>query len=292
MPPRRTRQTKGCLQKILTLMSILSFTHVGQAQDVASADSSAESHGTIPGGVYVWKLPHGTDNVTFNDQPTMIVNGYALAGIHINTAPGSGELHYDLNGARHTHTFDIRPKQYTEQHITIENQNMVDPPAETLARIREESQRQGRAYRNHRPQHSVASGFMRPLEGIVTSLFGHRRFFNGKPRSPHSGLDIAADTGTQVLAAGDAVVTLADDLYFNGNTLFLDHGQGLITMYCHLSKHLVAEGEEVSKGQPIGLVGATGRATGPHLHWSVSMNGSRVDPELFTAALNGITAGQ
>ena len=167
---------------------------------------------------------------------------------------------------------------------------MVDPPQDTLKRIREESARQGKLYRAYAPQQRVSEGFMQPLEGIVTSLFGHRRFFNGKPRRPHSGLDIAADEGTPIYAAGDAEVTLADELYFNGKTVFLDHGQGLITMYCHLSEYLVEEGDNVAKGQSIGLVGATGRATGPHLHWTVSLNGTRVDPQIFMSALNAITS--
>jgi murein DD-endopeptidase MepM/ murein hydrolase activator NlpD len=124
----------------------------------------------------------------------------------------------------------------------------------------------------------------------VSSLFGHRRFFNGQPRNPHSGLDIAASTGTPVLAPSSGQVVLVDDLYYNGKTVFLDHGQGLITMYCHLSEHAVAEGSTVEQGQIIGLVGATGRVTGPHLHWSVSLNGYRVDPNTLMTLLPAPTS--
>ena len=124
-----------------------------------------------------------------------------------------------------------------------------------------------------------------PLEGITTSLYGHRRFFNDQPRSPHSGLDIAAPTGTPIVAPAPARVALVDDLYYNGKSVFLDHGQGLITMYCHLSEQTVSTGELVQQDQVIGFVGATGRVTGPHLHWSVSLNGYRIDPLAFREAL-------
>jgi murein DD-endopeptidase MepM/ murein hydrolase activator NlpD len=213
-----------------------------------------------------------------------------IVGIPITFKPGDANLRYALDGISASHTFTVQNKTYTEQRLTIENQAMVTPPPETLARIRAESARQKALYNQFLSPPDLSQGFALPLEGITTSLFGHRRFFNDQPRSPHSGLDIAADTGTPVRAAARATVTLADELYFNGNTLFLDHGQSLITMYCHLSELLVGEGEEVSQGQVIGLVGATGRVTGPHLHWSVSLNGSRVDPEVFLESISQLQA--
>ena len=249
----------------------------------------------VPGGIYSWSLPAGASNVRFLDKPVMVVNGTALVGVGLSQALGEATLTYALDGAERTHTFTVKDKAYTEQHLEIANQAMVDPPPETLARIREEGARQRRLYGSFADTPSAlvsgpGAGFKRPLEGIVTSLFGHRRFFNGQPRSPHSGLDIAGTTGTPVAAAGAGVVTLADDLYFNGKTLFLDHGQGLITMYCHLSELKVAKGATVQQGDIIGLVGATGRVTGAHLHWSVSLNGNRVDPPTFVNALNATLA--
>jgi murein DD-endopeptidase MepM/ murein hydrolase activator NlpD len=128
--------------------------------------------------------------------------------------------------------------------------------------------------------------FLQPVAGPLSSSFGRRRVLNGEPRSPHSGLDIAANTGTPIQAPAAGVVTLTGDFYFNGNTVFVDHGHGLISMMCHLSRIDVTEDQTVSRGDILGLVGATGRVTGPHLHWSVSMNGNRVDPvqvmQLFT----------
>jgi len=248
-----------------------------------SAHARAES---VPGGVYVWPIPSGATAVRFENKPVFQIGNVAIIGIPISTPPGQKTLQYQRKDQPLTHDFKVTDKQYTEQHITLENQNMVDPPAATLARIREESARQRALYNSHQPATDLSAGFVLPLEGITTSLYGHRRFFNGQPRSPHSGLDIAAPEGTPIAAAASGVVTLADNLYFNGNTLFVDHGQGLITMYCHMSEILVNNGAEVKQGETIGLVGSTGRATGPHLHWSVSLNGSRVDPEMLMQAVN------
>jgi murein DD-endopeptidase MepM/ murein hydrolase activator NlpD len=123
--------------------------------------------------------------------------------------------------------------------------------------------------------------FIVPAEGELSSRFGLRRFFNEKPRNPHSGLDLAVARGTPVKASSSGKVLAADNYFFNGKTVFIDHGNGLVTMYCHLDKFKVKAGQKVEKGQLIGLSGMTGRATGPHLHWSVMLNGEMVDPELF-----------
>ena len=129
--------------------------------------------------------------------------------------------------------------------------------------------------------------FILPVEGELGSRFGVRRFFNEEPRSPHVGLDVAVDRGTPVKASALGQVLAVDDYFFNGKTIFVDHGNGLITMYCHLDRIDVKAGDTVSKGQLIGLSGKTERATGPHLHWSVVLNGAMVDPELFVAVKQG-----
>jgi murein DD-endopeptidase MepM/ murein hydrolase activator NlpD len=240
----------------------------------------------VPGGVYVWQAPADATDITFGNKPVMRVGDTVFVGLPIAMQAGHAQIDYRLADQARQHRFVVFDKQYTEQHITITDQAMVDPPAETLQRIRKESVRQRGLYNSFNPPVDLADGFLLPLQGTTTSLYGHRRFFNGQPRNPHSGLDIAAPTGTPIKAAARGRVTLADELYFNGNTLFVDHGQGLITMYCHMSELLVSEGDEIAQGQEIGLVGATGRVTGPHLHWSVSLNGNRVDPEVFMQALN------
>ena len=119
-----------------------------------------------------------------------------------------------------------------------------------------------------------------PLEGTITSLFGHRRYFNGQPRSPHSGLDIAAKEGTPILAPASGEIVLADELYFNGKTVFIDHGQGLVTMYCHMSE-ILAQWENGTTGSSDRTCWFNRKSNGPHLHWSVSLNGFRVDPYIL-----------
>lgn len=263
---------------------------------ILACSLASPAQAAFPGGIYQFAIPEGAHTVRFQDRPVLQITGQALIGIPISTPPGNLELTYQTGGGAdsqtHRHSFAVVDKTYTEQHITIENQDLVSPPPETQARISEEAVRQRKLYRAYQPQHSLTDGFKQPLQGIITSLFGHRRFFNGQPRNPHSGLDIAADTGTPIDAAGSGVVTLADDLYFNGNTVFIDHGQGLITMYCHMSRIDVEAGQRVQLGDTIGAVGATGRVTGPHLHWSVSLNGTRIDPQHFVSVVNQLLSSE
>ncbi len=252
---------------------------------MASEPAASPSPTAVPGGIYRWSLPDGATDLRFNTRPVLIRGAEALVGLPLSQPLGPADITYRLDDQTRSHAFEVSDKAYSEQHITLKNREMVNPNPEQLARIRRESSRQRALYLTFSDRTPPQNGFLRPLEGPVSSLFGHRRFFNGEPRNPHSGLDIAAPTGAEIRAPADAEVTLVDHLYYNGKTIFLDHGQGLITMYCHLSEPLVNEGETVQQGQVIGLVGATGRVTGPHLHWSVSLNGYRVDPQRMMSVL-------
>ena len=264
------------------LIGVLLFASSPLGADEAAANPPPD---TVPGGIYRWTLPEGATDLRFNARPVLTRDGEALVGLPLSQPLGPATITYRLGDRTRSHVFEVGDKAYTEQHITLKNREMVNPNPDQLARIRRESRRQRALYLTFSDREPPQNGFLQPLEGRVSSLFGHRRFFNGQPRNPHSGLDIAAPTGTEIRAPAAAEVTLVDHLYYNGKTVFLDHGQGLITMYCHLSEPLVSEGETVEQGQVIGLVGATGRATGPHLHWSVSLNGYRVDPESMMNAL-------
>ncbi len=173
---------------------------------------------------------------------------------------------------------------YPVQHITLRDNSKVNLSQADLSRVRSEQQRVGALWSSDTdPQ------FELPLAPPLADLpeggrFGARRFFNGQPRSPHSGADFAADAGTAVFSAAAGRVVLADDLFFSGQSVFIDHGAGLVTMYFHLSRHLVETGQWVERGEQIGAVGQTGRATGPHLHFGVRWRGARVDPKLLLGA--------
>ncbi|RMD80586.1 MAG: M23 family metallopeptidase, partial [Gammaproteobacteria bacterium] len=192
-------------------------------------------------------------------------------------------LTVEEGGRRWTLSFRVIPKDYPEQHISLADRRRVSPPARDLPRIRREAAALRAAFARWREAPRPPLALRLPVQAPVSSPFGLRRFFNGLPRRPHSGLDLAAPAGTPVRAPAPGRVTLAAELFFNGKTVVLDHGQGMQTLYCHLRRIAVAPGQQVGAGQVLGEVGATGRATGPHLHWSVSLNGARVDPALFLA---------
>ena len=268
------------LMSLVLSIAALNISLIGSAQTL-----DAQKKTSFPGGVYQWTPPEDAEQIKFRNKPVMQIGNTVLVGLPVSQPLGELSLSYTVSNEQQTHIFEVVVKKYTEQHITLKNKEMVNPKPKQLERISRESELQRALYQQVSPPQNLRQGFVLPLKGITTSLFGHRRFFNGEPRNPHSGLDIAADTGTPIHAPADAKVVLVDDLYFNGKTIFLDHGQGLITMYCHMSEYRVAEADTVRQGETIGLVGATGRVTGPHLHWSVSLNGVRVDPLEFQQAL-------
>lgn len=188
------------------------------------------------------------------------------------------------DGAATERRLEIAPRQWEIQRIDGLAQEKVTPPPETLERIREEAAVIRMVRQKIRPEVLFRDGFSPPLEGTVTGVFGSQRILNGEPRLPHSGVDIAAPVGTPVRAVADGVVSLAHPgMYFAGKTLMLDHGLGVQTVYIHLSEIGVAEGEVVRRGQTIGKVGQSGRATGPHLHWGISVGETRVDPEILVS---------
>lgn len=242
----------------------------------------------VPGGVAVIDLgnPAQAPKVRYQGKPVLTVHEdgqrwIAIVGVPLSVKPGSQQV--EVEGGQKL-SFQVGAKHYAEQRITIKNQQQVTPNAKNLARIERELAEQTSAYRQFSARQPSNLLFDKPVNGPLSSPFGLRRFFNGEERNPHSGLDFAANRGTSIKAPAAGKVILIGDYFFNGKTVFLDHGQGLISMFCHLSAIDVKLGDEIPRGGHVGKVGATGRATGPHLHWNVSLNDARVDPAIFIGA--------
>jgi murein DD-endopeptidase MepM/ murein hydrolase activator NlpD len=242
----------------------------------------------VPGGVAVLKLGQlGKDRpvVQYKENRVLVLpnetHWYALVGIPLSAEPGIHTVWVQEAGERQTRTFKVTDKKYRTQHLTIKNKRKVEPNKQDVERILSERDEIVAALKHWRDADDVNVEFTVPVNGRRSSSFGLRRFFNNKPRKPHSGMDIAAAKGTPIKAPAPGIVVETGDYFFNGNTVFIDHGQGLVTMYCHMDRIDVKPGQAVQTGESIGLVGATGRVTGPHLHWGVSLNNARVDPALF-----------
>jgi murein DD-endopeptidase MepM/ murein hydrolase activator NlpD len=212
----------------------------------------------------------------------------AVVGIPLSAKAGPQSLRVSAkDGEPREVSFEVVAKAYPTQALKLAPA-MVDPPKEVQERIARERVHLAKVRATWTEQTHVDAVLDIPAQGRLSSRYGVRRVLNGQPRAPHAGLDVAIATGTPIVAPSDAVVLDIGDYYFCGQTLFLDHGMGLHTLYCHLSAVEVKAGEKIRRGQRIGLSGGTGRATGPHLHWSVYLNGESVDPALFvpTAQLN------
>ena len=177
----------------------------------------------------------------------------------------------------------IQPHQYAEQHLKVAP-GQVTLSKEVLSRHLRERKQSARVMATWTEPVPASLQLRQPVPGVRSSSFGLRRFFNGQSRNPHGGMDIAAPVGTPVKAAAPGVVIDTGDYFFNGNTVWVDHGAGLLTMYCHLDRIRARVGQRVRTGDVIGTVGKTGRVTGPHLHWSVCLNRTMVDPALFLKA--------
>ena len=254
----------------------------------SSPTGALPQHQPVPGGVAVIELPATCGErpqVRFRDRPVMVVaeneRWFAVVGIPLSMAPGPASLSIDdPDGPALPLTFVITEFSYPEQRLTISNKRQVDPTADDLKRIAGDRREINQAFRSW-DEEPVDTAFHLPAIGPRSSAFGLKRFFNEQPRSPHSGVDIAAADKSDVVAPAAGVVVATGDYFFNGNTVLIHHGQGLVTMYCHMSEISVQDGDRLSTGDLIGKIGQTGRVTGPHLHWGISLNQVRVNPELF-----------
>ncbi len=284
-PRRRVRHGRKGSKAVALLAAWLA------AAANAAIDLPLESR--VPGGLAIIELGTGEQapgEVFFNDHRAPVLPGptgwVALIGIPLDTQPGpqAATLVTGKGAPQRPLEFTVTDKQYAEQRLQVKNKRHVNPNKQDLERIERERVRIDKALGTFIAGRLPELRMQPPVPGERSSSFGLRRFFNGEARNPHSGMDIAAAAGTPILAPSPGRVLDAGDFFFNGNTVFLDHGDGVVTMYCHLSRIDVRPGQAVDAGAVIGLVGATGRVTGPHLHWGVAVNRAMVDPALFLAA--------
>lgn len=232
-----------------------------------------------PGGVVRWP-GDGLGSCAMGKQSWSPLDGACFYPIDLLQAKGSLTLVRTRGGVRETTRVRVGRYDYPVQRLTLPK-DKVELSPEALARVRRESREIARLWGRSGPRR-----FTLPLRPPLDPLpeggrFGSRRIINGLPRSPHSGMDFTAPAGEPVLATADGTVALVGDHFFGGRSVFVDHGDGLISMYMHLSRVLVAEGDHVKRGQPLGAVGSTGRATGPHLHFGLRWHRARVDPTLL-----------
>jgi len=243
------------------------------------------SSSPVPGGIALIPLPHPSSSppqIFYNQRRALVLRSasqwVAVIGIPLDSKIGSHTVIEQPTGYRYR--FQVINKKYPTQYIKLKNNRQVTPNPQELARIRRETEIIKAALATSwRPTASSPLPLQPPVQGRWSGIFGSRRYFNRQPRSPHRGVDIAAPLGNPVLASADGQVINTGHYFLNGKTILIDHGQGVVTLYCHLNDIQVTPGQTVQRGQPIGTVGKTGRATGPHLHWGVSLNNTLVDPK-------------
>jgi murein DD-endopeptidase MepM/ murein hydrolase activator NlpD len=243
----------------------------------------------VPGGIALLPFIYTEKNipkVTFLDHRVLVQQTgkkewIAVIGLPLKLNTGKHAALLESSKGSIELPFEVGQKEYEAQYITLKDNKKVSPSQDSLVRISKETRIMKDAFASWSERAPTSLTAALPAKGPLSSRFGLKRFFNNQPRNPHSGLDIAADHGSEVIAPLAGLVVVIGDYFFNGNTILIDHGQGMVSMYCHLDSIKVTEGQEIKAGTPIGTVGSTGRATGPHLHWSMNLNNTRVNPLLF-----------
>jgi len=276
------------VHRLIALVTVIAGG-LGSAVAASAPDGALPFTAPVPGGVAVICVGRNAESaprVLFDGQRVLVARSgdawHAVVGLPLSLKPGPYEVSVRERGrSERTVRFDVRSRRYETQHLTLANRRHVTPGPDDLLRISREQELLAQAFSTWNDRALDLVTFDLPSEGRFSSGFGLRRILNNEPRQPHTGVDIAAPEGTPIAAPAAGIVIETGDYFFNGMTVVIDHGQGLVTMYNHLSRVDVAKGARVARGARIGAIGSTGRVTGPHLHWSVSLNNARVDPALF-----------
>lgn len=258
------------------MLLVASWLSAAQAADLPVEER-------VPGGLAVLDVGLASEPmpvVRYDGKPVLVLaqdqRWLALVGLPLAASVGSQQLLVNEQVLE----FSIGDKAYATQPLTVAPK-FVNPSADDAARIEREQALMQAAFTRFSSPLPTSLLMQQPTPGTLSSSFGLRRVFNGEARNPHSGLDIAATTGTPIIAPLPGKVVLTGDFYYNGNTVIVDHGGGLLTLFCHLDRIDAKTDLQVETGDRLGTVGATGRVTGAHLHFSVSLNGARINPSLF-----------
>lgn len=271
------------IKKLLFLSLVTLFSFHAFAADYPTINP-------VPGGIAVVDLDSTYTSATkvFFGKKRILVKenetGWqAFIGLPLKIKPGKHKISLiDNKGNKKYKTFLVTNKDYETRHITIKNKRMVSPTKKDIERHYKEKPLMLAALKKWSENNNVQTDFITPVDGRFSSIFGLKRIYNKQKRiRRHTGLDIAAPQGTNIKSPAKGTVIRTGSYFFTGNTVFIDHGQGLVTMYCHLNKTRVKAGQRLVQGESIGTVGMTGRVSGPHLHWVVSLNNTKVDPKLF-----------
>jgi len=288
-----TARFKIALGLMAASATILSATLVQAEADGAEQSAFREAlkfgfHGeAVQGGVMIGDAPAGTRSLTFEGEAIPIDDDGKFIIAFNRDAGQAANLVATLDDGQTVRQFiNIAPRNWKIEHVSI-NRRATTQSAEFLARRAPELAQINAARAIHSGSKGWRQGFVWPVKGRISGQFGSQRIYNGDPGSYHSGIDIAAPAGTYFVAPADGVVTLAASSPFTleGNLLMIDHGMGLNSAFLHSAEILVREGQEVKRGEPIGRIGSTGSATGPHLHWSMKWNDARIDPILLTGPM-------
>jgi|TARA_B110000438_G_scaffold79388_1_gene79476 murein DD-endopeptidase MepM/ murein hydrolase activator NlpD len=266
---------------IIKRVIILLFSYMALALNIVNAKTFIKGE-IIAGGIIIVNVSPGS-TVKLNDESIMISDkGVFLVGFERKPQPTQILEIYNENVLVEKITLNVKIRSYEIQRINGIKKEKVDPPQSVIDRIYMErnSVKESRKKSNLITSTYYNNGFVLPAKGPISGVYGSQRILNGKPRSPHYGIDIALPKGHEVVSPMDGIVVFSNnDLYYSGGTIIIAHGQGLTTSYLHLSEILVSVNDIVRRGELIGKVGATGRATGPHLHWGAELKGKRIDPK-------------